>query len=101
MLLTHILKPRQCGESVVLDAEESIGLHAQVDPSVCAILVKKDSGTSIGFVKTIDRNGKAVKNALTGQGRGWVIVVRNSEETCWIFGNSSVRYFRRRSATTA
>ena len=86
----------QSGNEVVLDKETTVGTDfGTVDSSVCAILVKKHG--AVGAVRVFSN---PVTNVVTGptQGTGFVIVVRKSGEDCRLFGNPSLRYFRRRSS---
>ena len=81
---------------VAIDTEETVGTDLEeVDPSVRAVLVRKDGGA--GAVRVTGGN---LKNVVTGptRGAGFVIVVVPSGENCRFFGNPSVRYFRRRSS---
>ena len=79
---------------VVIDPQETVGTNFEMVPSsVCAVLVKIDGGG--GAVRV---NSVPVQNVVTGpkQGTGFVIVVIPSGETCRLYGQPSVRYFRRR-----
>lgn len=81
-----------CGEPVGIDTEK-IGKDLEsVDSSVRAILVRKNGGG--GAVRVY---GSTIRNVLTGptEGAGFVIVIIRNDETCRLFGNPSVRYFRR------
>ena len=64
-----------------------------VDSSVCAVLVRIHGGGGAVRVNSIP-----VKNIVTGLngGTGFVIVVIPFGETCRLYGNPSLRYFRRR-----
>lgn len=83
-------------EDVVLDPKETVGTDfGTVVSSVCAILVKKHG--AVGAVRIFSN---PITNVVTGptQGTGFVIVVRKSDKNCRLFGNPSLRYFRRRSS---
>lgn len=83
------------GEDLVIDAKETLGKSFEtVDSSVRAILVKMDGG---GGAVRVFGSGNTVRNVVTGQGAGFVIVVVGVGEECMLFGNPSVRYFRSRS----
>lgn len=66
-----------------------------MDGSVGAILVKLHSGSGFGFVRTYDDLGYISGNVIIGQGReGWVVLLVEPGEQCWILGDPTVRYFR-------
>lgn len=81
---------------LIIDPKETIGTTFEtVDPLVRAILVKKHGGG--GAVRVF---GDTIRNVVTGpnQAVGFIVVVVRSGETCRLFGNPSVRYFRRRNS---
>lgn len=82
------------GEDVILDPKETLGTDFEkVDPSVCAILVKKHG--TVGAVRVFS---DPVTNVETGRENGFVIVVIKPGQDCMFLQNPSVRYFRRRSS---
>jgi hypothetical protein len=85
------------GGDVVLDPEK-VGADLELaDSSVCAVLVKKDGGAGAVRVTGGTLKDGIFKNIRTGPnyGTGFVIVLVESEQDCMLFGNPSVRYFRR------
>lgn len=64
-----------------------------MDSSVCAMLVRIH-----GDEGTVRVNSIPIKNIVTDSNRGieFVIVVISFDEICRLYGNSSLRYFRRR-----
>ena len=80
------------GQDVALDSEKVGENFEAVGPSVCAILLRKDSAW--GAVRVYSN---PIKNIVSGpnQGTGFVIVVIEPGQTCRIFGTPSVRYFHR------
>lgn len=80
-------------ESVSLDKKWKEGQNFQsAGPSVCAILVKKDSAA--GAVRVYS---DPVTNVVTGpkQKSGVVLIVLKNDESCRLFGSPSVRWFSR------
>ncbi|EME39770.1 hypothetical protein DOTSEDRAFT_82585 [Dothistroma septosporum NZE10] len=80
------------GESLVIDGTEILGRNFdQVDASVRAILVKKNSAQ--GAVRIF---GKEVWNVVTGPSEQGVVIVRLGEgEYCRLLGTPTIRLFRR------
>jgi len=81
-----------CGHDVNL-GHEIVGTDFEtVESTVCAILVKIQSGA--GAVRVF---GDQVLNVRTGpnQRSGYVLVVIESGEDCRLFGSPSLRYFHR------
>ncbi|CAK4031390.1 Hypothetical predicted protein [Lecanosticta acicola] len=83
------------GESLVIDGNEILGRNFdQVDASVRAILVKKNSAQ--GAVRVF---GKEVWNVVTGPTEEGVVIVRLGEgEYCRLLGTPTIRLFRRSSS---
>lgn len=80
---------------VVIDPQERVETNFEMMPSsVCAILVKIDDGE-----KAVRANFVPINNVVMSpkQETGFVIVVITSDETCRLYGQPSVRYFRRRN----
>jgi hypothetical protein len=73
----------------VLDADWTTGKNFErVDPSVCAILIRPGAG---GAVRVY---GDPIKNVVTSDLTGTVMMVVETGELCRLFGNPSVRFFR-------
>lgn len=93
-LVSYFAKPIQIGAEVLVDSEETIAKSFDtVDPSVCAILIKKHSAP--GAVRLF---GDKVVNVVTGptEVTGYIILIKKPGETCRLLGNPSIRCFRRR-----
>jgi hypothetical protein len=83
----------QINEEVTLDRDETVGRGSfeMVDPSVCAVLVKKCSAR--GAVRV---GAPSLPNVVTGPDeKGFVIVVINRGQTCMLLLTPTVRYFKR------
>ena len=81
----------QTKTKVILDVNETVGQSFEMVPSsVCAILVRKQSGR--GAVRV---NAPGMPNVETGPHKqGFDIVVIKPGQTCRLFLTPTVRYFR-------
>ena len=85
----------QVGVKVKLEPTEAVTKDPQVlDKEVLALLIKKNGGE--GAVRIID--GTYIPTGH-GQVAGTIIVTREPDQTCVLFGSPSVRYFRRGADT--
>jgi len=88
-----------CGYEVVLDANWTVGTDLEeLDPSICAVLIMIH-----GLAGAVRVYSSPMQNVVTGpkRGRGYVISVIKSGQTCNLFGTPSVRYFRRRPSQSS
>lgn len=79
--------------NISLDAKWKEGTNFQsAEPSVCAVLIKKNSAT--GAVRVFS---DPVTNVVTGpnQEPGVVLIVLKDGEECMLLGRPSVRWFSR------
>ena len=83
----------QVGVKVKLELAEAVTKDPEVlDKEVVALLIKKNGGE--GAVRIVDGTYIPTGHA---QEAGTIIVTRQSDQVCVLFGNPSVRYFRRRA----
>jgi len=77
-------------DDIVLDADWTTGKNFErLDPSVCAVLVKPGAG---GAVRVF--SDPIIKNVVTNDLDGFVMIPVKTGELCRLFGSPSVRFFR-------